>query len=657
MFESSSNSHASSLDLTKPKKGGSAAGQALFAQLAGQYEVSGSIRDIEDLVLAKAGDLVAPGHEDIAAKILGTNLFNYSEFAAEFLKIIDTKGREVSLKLNKPQRMLEAVCQRELKERGLVRIICLKARREGVSTWKIGRMTHGAIFTPFRKCGIIAHDDDATSYLFDMAKDMYESLPPELQPIRQKDNRKQLKFARKYSDDNASLGIRSDILVQTGGSKTLGRSKTYHDMHISELAWWDNAQVNFYGMMYTLVDEPGSEVVIESTANGYEFFKDMWDAAQLKGKPGWNYFTPVFLSWLDMPSYRKPLQAGFDERLNEEEARMVSLGADLEQINWHRWILGTKCDGSYDKWHQECPTEATDAFLATGVKVFPVNGLKRQEETVIEPRRGSLSVIIPNKVYEFTPANFGDLWVLEEPKEGFCYCNGNDVAENRVVIDRETDKSVSVMIRRGLLDSYWDNVYERTKGAPQARDYIGDYKRPAIVAVWRGKIDTDEFAVLIENFCRWYNGAWTNVENNAVGVGVIDVLKRTYPRILNEYSFKGQEKKTTRNLGYRTLGGKSGSKSVLISNLVTAVCGEVDEITGLRGEQLLDVFFQQILDEYWTFAVKDSRMEAEAGKFDDLVIGSGLAWFTHLEAPMSRPFNMGKRKKVKYQPRCLVTGY
>jgi hypothetical protein len=360
---------------------------------------------------------------------------------------------------------------------------------------------------------------------------------------------------------------------------------------------------------------------------------------------------------MDMETYRRPLEPGFNERMNEEEVRMMSLGADLEQINWHRWILGSKCDGSYDKWHQEYPTEPDDAFLATGIKIFPVDGLKRQEGAVLDPRRGSLTIIIPDKVYEFNPMDFGDLWVLEEPKEGFCYANGNDVAENRIIVERETDKSVSVMIRRGPLDSYWSNVYERTKGAPESGDYMGDFKRPAVVAMWRGKIDTDEFAVLIENFCRWYNGAWTNVENNAVGTGVIDILKRSYPRILQEYSFRQQGKKATQNLGFRTLGGKSGSKSVLIGSLVTAVCGEVDRISGLRGDQLLDVFFQQIIDEYWTFAAKDGRMEAETGKFDDIVIASALAWFTHLEAPMSRPFNTGKRKKVKYQPRCKVTGY
>ena len=55
-----------------------------------------------------------------------------------------------------------------------------------------------------------------------------------------------------------------------------------------------------------------SMVIIESTANGFNFFKEMWDDAVA----GENDFIPFFAAWYEMEEYRMPYHG---ERLTEEE--------------------------------------------------------------------------------------------------------------------------------------------------------------------------------------------------------------------------------------------------------------------------------------------------------------------------------------------------
>ena len=83
----------------------------------------------------------------------------------------------------------------------------------------------------------------------------------------------------------------------------MGRSDTLTNVHISEYAFWPKNKAELLlGIMQAVPDEPDTMVVIESTANGYDHFKALWDGAQ-RGENGW---TPVFLPWYLEQGYRKP---------------------------------------------------------------------------------------------------------------------------------------------------------------------------------------------------------------------------------------------------------------------------------------------------------------------------------------------------------------
>ena len=57
-------------------------------------------------------------------------------------------------------------------------------------------------------------------------------------------------------------------LVGTAGTRDVGRSKTLQPFHGSEVAFWPNARTHFAGVLQAVPDLPGSEIILESTANG-----------------------------------------------------------------------------------------------------------------------------------------------------------------------------------------------------------------------------------------------------------------------------------------------------------------------------------------------------------------------------------------------------
>lgn len=79
-------------------------------------------------------------------------------------------------------------------------------------------------------------------------------------------------------------------------------------------------------------------VIVESTANGFDFFKDLWDASVAER----NDFVPVFCAWWELPEYRRPCGDGF--MLTPEEERLAALyGLDHEQLAWRRWAIENNC--------------------------------------------------------------------------------------------------------------------------------------------------------------------------------------------------------------------------------------------------------------------------------------------------------------------------
>jgi len=208
-----------------------------------------------------------------------------------FLRI-KTKGSSiVPFKLNPAQQKVYEVYV-ELRALGKpIRIIVLKARQEGISTF-FEAVLFFLTTTMFNiKATIVGHESKASSNLFEMCKRFYDYLPDPMKPSVKYNSEKKLTFDK----------LKSEIIVETAeGRGGLGRSGTINLLHLTEVAFWVDAKASMNAVLQSVPDEPNTMVVIESTANGVGgVFHDYWKDA-VKGKSD---YIPIFLAWFDLPEY------------------------------------------------------------------------------------------------------------------------------------------------------------------------------------------------------------------------------------------------------------------------------------------------------------------------------------------------------------------
>ena len=272
-----------------------------------------------------------------------------------------------------------------------MRILILKARQIGFSTlveaiifWKTATKQNTDSM-------IVAHKDEATANLFRMSKLFYEMLPAPIRPMKQASNAQELVFDRPSNQKGHGRGIMSRIRCATAGGTGVGRSYTLKNVHMSEFAYWPGNKMETYtGIMQTVPDLPDTMVVIESTANGYDEFKTMWDAAvEAQAQGDENGWVPIFFPWHEMSEYRRTPPPGFTP--TEEERKLAeAFGLDDEQLAWRRWCIAVNCGGDLNLFRQEYPATPDEAFIATGSCVFDKERivLRREEVRGLEWERG-----------------------------------------------------------------------------------------------------------------------------------------------------------------------------------------------------------------------------------------------------------------------------
>jgi len=132
-----------------------------------------------------------------------------------------------------------------------------------------------------------------------------------LLPISSAPNASELYF------DNLDSGYR----VGTAGTRGVGRSATLQLFHGSEVAFWPHAETHAAGVLQAVADEPGTEIILESTANGVgNLFHKMWRDAET----GANDYIAIFVPWYWHEEYRKPpVGAGFKPAPTDHNTRWI----------------------------------------------------------------------------------------------------------------------------------------------------------------------------------------------------------------------------------------------------------------------------------------------------------------------------------------------
>jgi hypothetical protein len=95
-------------------------------------------------------------------------------------------------------------------------------------------------------------------------------LPDDLRPSVGTSNAEELSFDR----------LDSGYLVSVATGEGAGRSATAQFLHASEAAFWPDVPLQMASLLQTVPDIDGTEVIIESTANGYNDFFSLWRKAE-----------------------------------------------------------------------------------------------------------------------------------------------------------------------------------------------------------------------------------------------------------------------------------------------------------------------------------------------------------------------------------------
>jgi hypothetical protein len=296
-------------------------------------------------------------------------------FAEHALKIRPKTGALVPFRFNAAQLKLHEAIEKQKAETGRVRAVCLKARQLGISTYIAARLFHRTINNPGLRTLIVGHERRASSNLFQIVRRFYDHMPEEMRPSTGTSNAEELIF------DKIDSGYLVSVATQDGA----GRSATAQCLHASETAFWESLPLQMASLMQVVPEVDGSEVIIETTACGYNDFHSIWR----KAEAGESEFMPVFLPWSIDKEYRREVDSAF--KLDAEEAKLAELHSlSNEQIAWRRGKISQL--GSPDYFAQEYPLTASEAFISSTFDSFiPASLVLKARRLKTEPY-GSLIV-------------------------------------------------------------------------------------------------------------------------------------------------------------------------------------------------------------------------------------------------------------------------
>ncbi len=491
---------------------------------------------------------------------------DFTSFAQEQIKIITKDAAEgfVPFQLNECQRRITDVLTKQLNETGKVRAIILKARQQGISTYCAGRVFWRAYFTGYSRSVVMAHDSATSDALFAMSKNLIQNMEGELKPSERRSNSKEIIISSPAMEEGAQASYR----LYTAGSPEAGRGTTPTIAHLSEVAFWGYDAKILAGLFQGISSAAGTEVILESTANGAqgEFYR-LWKGAV----NGENEYVPIFLPWHITPEYRRTAPEGMQTTV-EEEALIEKWGLDLDQLYWRRLKIA---EGGKLKFQQEYPITADEAFIVSGSNVFNVE---------------KLDALIPRpylKRAEFEPASKmfddnreGNLYMYDYPKWEEPYVIGADVA-----LGVGQDYSAAVVM---------NNKFE-------------------VVAMYRNnRIDPSAWGELLFYLGRYYNNAFVAVESNSMGIATLQKLDHMgYVNLYKQTKVANVSNEEGERLGFRTT---SATKPAIIGNLKNLIDHE--------GIMVPSELMIQEMKDY--ISTDTGKTEAAPGCYDDTVISLAI---------------------------------
>ena len=493
----------------------------------------------------------------------------YTNAIEKLFHIVDNDRESVPFVLNAPQKRM----MKELS--GSNRDIILKARKEGISSMILAMFAIDFLTIENIRCVIISHEDKATQRLFDRVRYYLESM--------KKTWPGELPFKLKYNTKTELVNTvkNSTFYIGTAGARAFGRGDDIHNLHISELAFYPDQENIMLGLTNAVT--ASGRIIIETTANGLgDYFYKMF----VKAREGSSPYRFHFIPWFELTDYVMPVLSDFAPLINEEQQLINRYHLSREQIAWRRWKINEmggdwQDAGSWDKFNQEFPATAEEAFIVSGNPVWSPM-LMRYYLTHAKPPKamGNLRGYMPITIEENEK---GYLKIWKKPNDLHTYAIGVDVSEGKVVSQggRERDASCAQVFDK--------MTYEQ-------------------VACWYGRIDPDLLGRQLDMLGRYYNDALIGVERNAIGITPLIVLRDlNYPHLYYRERLGMMTEKITSELGWVT---DMQSKESLIA-----------DATNLLRDKRLTIYDDQTIGEMMSFVRNvDGKAAAAKSAYDDRVM-------------------------------------
>ena len=470
----------------------------------------------------------------------------------------------------------------------------LKGRQQGFTSVITAIQLSFAIVRKNFSGFTMADRSDNTQAIFnDKARTVYERLPNELKPHEKFNSRNELFFDK----------LNSSWRIATATDQ-VGRSRTLNFVHFSEVAFYECDLASLQAGIGEAITA-GAIQVYESTANGFNSAKDLWDSGSCHN---------LFYEWYRSPEYRSTEYEYLDTNdawLVERIKVLESLGCDKEQITWYC----KKYDGYLDKnlIKQEYPLTPTEAFVASGDSLFDKEAINNRIASLTalsSSRRGYFAYKKEAIPISSSEGGFVDVeWKIKniefiESREGYITLH----EEPRTKLNREGEVTHLAPYVIGGDTAGTGKDYFTAK-------VVCNLDGKTVATFHKQTMDEDLYAEQLYCLGKYYHDALIGIEINYSRQPTRILQKKfNYPNLYMRERLDGASDKTVLDYGFETT---SRTKPIIIGELVEL----------MRGNPSVEVDIPT-LKEMTTFVRKDNgKLEALDGCHDDLVMALAITHF------------------------------
>lgn len=433
---------------------------------------------------------------------------SFQKWAASRLQIRDKEGQLIPFVLNGVQIAYLKSKSEAIAAGRKRRFLVLKYRRGGITTIEQGISYRMAVSVRNAQLVTLAHQKESTRRIFRIPRLMHDK-DPYAPTIKGIGNTYELEFPR----------MNSYFFIGTAGTKGFARGDTLQRVHGSEVAWWFKGphRKEDQRLLVAGITEAAShgEVVLETTANGSEWFREAYQDA----KRGMNDWTPIFLPWFVDKTNREvgtveTLTELADTMTDEETDLIERHGVEPEMLLWRR----LKRRDLKALFPQEYPEDDESCFLLSGNSYFNIERVSELLRTVPSVKRDH----IPGGVrMTWKAAEKGRRYVAgSDTSEGLPGCDPNGTG----VLDFETGEQVAAI--HGIF-------------------------KPAILAAETAKL------------CTEYNDAYLGVERENHGHAVLQKL--------DDLGYRGRRRVYEFKKGRSGWSTNAATRPVMLENLASAI--------------------------------------------------------------------------------------